>query len=119
MQNPMYNRPSRTIILFVAGLGAAWLISRMLVPWWPNYCDDTVAELACTPERYTTGFGYTTIVVGIFTMLFGPIIGSFIDLHRNGANWETPRGTETVITNMPLLIGAIYMGLGLLRVMTA
>jgi hypothetical protein len=119
MQNPMHSRGPRTIILFLAGLAIAWITSRILVPWWPHFCDDTVAELACTPERYATAFGYTTIVFGVLTMLFGPIAGSFIDLLRNGANWETPRGTETVITNMPLLVGALYMAIGLARVMTA
>lgn len=115
----MHERTPRTIILFVAGLGAAWLASLVIVPWWPSFCDDAIAGQECTQAKYATGFGYTTIVLGMLTMLLGPIAGSFIDLARNGATWETPRGTETVITNMPLLLGAIYMAIGLIRVMTA
>jgi len=119
MQNPMHQRGPRTVILFFAGLGAAYLVSLILVPWWPSFCDDAVSSSACTPSKYATGFGYTTIVLGIVTILLGPIAGSFIDLARNGAQWETPRGTETIITNMPLLVGALYIGIGLARVMTA
>lgn len=52
-------------------------------------------------------------------MILGPIAGSFLDLLINGARWETPRGTESIITNMPILIGAIYLVLGVIIAATA
>lgn len=45
-------------------------------------------------------------------MIFGPIAGSFIDVLVNGHDWETSRGTESVITNMPVLIGIAYLIVG-------
>ena len=63
--------------------------------------------------------GYLVIALGMLTIVFGPIAGSFIDLAINGANWETPRGRENVITNVPILIGAIYLGSGIAIVATA
>lgn len=53
--------------------------------------------------------GYLVIVLGVLTIVFGPIAGSFIDLLVNGAKWETPRGIENAITNVPLLVGIIYL----------
>jgi len=62
--------------------------------------------------------GYVTIALGLLTIVFGPIAGSMIDLALNGSKWETPRGSETVITNMPILVGAIYVVVGVLFVAT-
>lgn len=52
-------------------------------------------------------------------MILGPIAGSFLGLLINGAKWETPRGTESIITNMPILVGAIYLVLGVIIAATA
>jgi len=62
--------------------------------------------------------GYVIIALGILTVITGPIAGSMIDVALNGSKWETPRGSETVITNMPILIGAIYLVVGVLIVAT-
>ena len=119
MKNPMRNRLARTIILFSLGLVVVWLVSRYMVPRWPGFCDDTNIGTDCAPVKYLTGFGYGVIALGMFTIVFGPIAGSLIHVGLNGGDWETPRGTETVHTNSPLLVGSMYMGLGLFLVIIA
>jgi hypothetical protein len=52
-------------------------------------------------------------------MILGPIAGSLLDLAINGHKWETSRGTESVITNVPVLLGAIYLILGVVIAATA
>jgi hypothetical protein len=64
-------------------------------------------------------YGYVLIILGLATGLFGPIAGSLIHLLINGAQWETPRGKESVITNIPLLIAVIYIAVGLLALASA
>ncbi|MCB1246366.1 MAG: hypothetical protein KDB69_03790 [Acidimicrobiia bacterium] len=113
MWNPMQRRMPRTITLFLTGLVTAWLVAAFAVPRWPGFCDDTIAGAPCEPVEFLTGFGYTTIILGLLTIVLGPIAGSLLHLAINGASWETPRGTETVQSNMPLLVGAVYLGLGL------
>jgi len=117
--NPLRSRPLRTVILTVLGFVLAFVLALILAPVWPGFCDGTVVGAACEPVDVRTMTGYLLVVVGILTMVFGPIAGSFIDLWINGAKWETPRGSESVITNMPLLIGAIYLGCGVLIAATA
>ncbi len=119
MQNPMRDRVWRTIILTLSGLGAVGLIAWIAVPRWPGFCDGVIVGAACDPVKFLTGFGYGVIVLGLFTMIIVPIIGSMLDVALNGSNWETPRGTESATTNVPLLVGAIYMAIGLAVVVLA
>lgn len=109
----------RTVVLFVAGLIAVWLVSRYAVPRWPGFCDSTIVGAECSPVKFLTGFGYGVIILGMLTIVFGPIAASLLHIGIHGAEWETPRGTETVRTNSPLLVGAIYMGIGLFVVIIA
>ena len=117
--NPFRSRLLRTVILTVVGFAAAWVIAYVFAPLWPGFCDETIVGAPCDPVQTQTMMGYIVIALGVLTMIFGPIAGSLIDLALNGANWETPRGTENVITNVPLLIGAIYLASGVLIVATA
>ncbi len=119
MANPFHDRVLRTIILFVVALSVAWLASRYFVPRWPGFCDTTNVGTVCAPVKYLTGFGYSVIFLGMLTIVVGPIASSLLHVGLNGGEWETPRGTETIHTNLPLLIGAIYMGLGLFLVVIA
>ncbi len=106
-------------MLFVLGLAAAWLVSRYMVPRWPGFCDTTNIGTECAPVKYLTGFGYGVILLGMLTIVFGPMASSLLHVGIHGGDWETPRGTETVHTNLPLLIGGIYLGLGLFTVVIA
>ena len=115
----MKNRLWRTIIVSAAGLLVSYLVAWYLVPRWPGLCNQTIPDRPCQDVSLLTGFGYTTIVLGILTMILGPIISSLTHLAMHGHNWETPRGTETVTSNLPILIGAIYLGIGLVTVILA
>ena len=117
--NPFRSRWLRTIILFVLGLVASFTVAVVLAPVWPGFCDDATVGKPCSDVAVQTMAGYLMVGLGFMTMILGPIAGSFLDLIINGAKWETPRGTETVITNMPVLIGAIYLVLGVLVAATA
>jgi hypothetical protein len=117
--NPMRSRPFRTVILTVAGFGLAWLIAVIFAPFWPDFCDGSIVGAPCEAVEVQTMTGYLIIVLGVLTIVFGPIAGSFIDLLVNGAKWETPRGTENAITNIPLLVGIIYLVSGVVIAATA
>lgn len=108
------SRTWRTLILFVAGLGAAYVLARIFAPAWPGLCDDVIVGASCDAVAIQTMTGYLIVVLGIATIILGPIAGSLIDLAVNGHTWETPRGTENVVTNMPLLVGGIYLVIGVL-----
>lgn len=115
----MRSRPIRTVILTIAGFSVAWILAVVFAPLWPGFCDETIVGAACDPVKTQTMMGYLVIALGVLTIIFGPIAGSLIDLALNGANWETPRGTENVITNLPLLVGAVYLVSGVVIVATA
>ena len=117
--NPLRSRTLRTILLTLLGYVMAFLVALFLAPRWPGFCDGTIVGAPCEPVDIRTMTGYLLVGLGILTMVFGPIGGSLIDLWINGAKWETPRGSESIITNMPLLIGAIYLGSGVLLAATA
>lgn len=110
-------RGPRTVVLTLAGLVAAFLGALVLGPALPEYCGDAGVG-PCDREQFQTLVGYLVIALGIGTIILGPVVGSLIHVYLHGAHWETPRGTETVITNMPLLIGAIYLGIGILVLAT-
>lgn len=117
--NPFRSRTLRTIILTFAGLGLTWTLAVIVTPIWPEFCDDTIVGAPCDEVARQTAWGYLTVALGVATAILGPIGGSLIDLWLNGANWETPRGRETVITNMPLLVGAAFLAIGVLLVASA
>jgi len=115
----MRDRTTRTIILSVAGLVVAYFIALFVMPIWPEFCDESVVGSECDAERLQSMYGYVLIILGLATGLLGPIAGSLIHLLLNGAQWETPRGKESVITNIPLLVAVVYIGLGLLVLVRA
>ncbi|MEN8040700.1 MAG: hypothetical protein ABFR95_04265 [Actinomycetota bacterium] len=117
--NPFKDRLPRTIVLFILGIAGSFLIAWFLAPIWPGFCTDTTVGRPCGAVATQAMAGYLMIILGLLTMIFGPIGGSFLDLLINGHKWETSRGTESVITNIPILIGAIYLLLGLLIAATA
>lgn len=115
----MRSRTSRTIILAAAALGVAYVIALFVMPIWPDFCDDSVVGSECDASRLQSMYGYVLIILGLATGVFGPIAGSLIHLLLHGAQWETPRGKESVITNMPLVVAVTFIALGLLALMRA
>jgi predicted PurR-regulated permease PerM len=67
---------------------------------------------SCRPISVLSMVGFFTIGLGLVTMLLVPIVSSLIQLVRHGHNWETPRGTESAMTNLPILGGFIYLAAG-------
>lgn len=116
--NPFRYRTARTTLLTLAGLGVTWCLALVITPRWPGFCDDTVYGAACEDVTHETVWGYTTIALGIGTAIIGPIAGSLLDLWINGANWEQPRGRETATTNVPILVGAIFVAVGVVIIAT-
>jgi hypothetical protein len=112
--NPFSSRWLRTIILFALGVAASFIIAYFLAPVWPRFCSDATVGTPCDDVAARRMAGYLMVALGMFTMILGPIAGSFLDLAINGAKWETPRGTESAITTIPIVIGAIYLVLGVL-----
>jgi len=117
--NPLRPRWLRTIILFLGGIGLAFGVARLLAPVWPGFCSDTTVGSPCDAVAFQSMAGYLLVGLGFLTIIIGPIAGSFLDVLINGHKWETSRGTESVITNMPVAIGAIYLVLGVMIAATA
>ncbi len=117
--NPFRSRLWRTIILFGAGLGASFFIAEVFTPYWPDLCDGTIVGAPCEAVTTQTVAGYLLVGLGILTIVLGPITGSLLDLIINGAKWETPRGSESVTTNVPILVGAIYLVVGVVTITAA
>lgn len=116
--NPFRSRLWRTIILFVAGIVLCFVIAAVFAPHWPGFCDGTIVGAACEAVAVQTMAGYLIITLGFLTIVLGPIAGSMLDIAINGAKWEVSRGRDTIVTNMPLLVGAIYLGVGVLTIAT-
>ncbi len=104
----------RTAILFLVGVAASFVVAWILAPRWPGFCSDATVGSPCDAVAVQTMAGYLMVGLGFLTMILGPIAGSFLDVLINGHKWETSRGTESVITNIPVLVGAIYLILGVL-----
>jgi len=101
------------------GVVVSIAVAVLLAPVWPGFCGEATVGAPCDDVAVQTMARYLMVGLGFLTMIIGPIAGSFLDLVINGAKWETPRGAESVITNMPILVGAIYLFLGVLVVATA
>ena len=114
--NPFRSRLWRTIILFVAGIIVCFVLAAVFAPHWPGFCDGTIVGAPCGSVATQTMAGYLMITLGFLTIILGPIAGSGLDILINGARWEMPRGRDTIVTNMPLLVGAIYLGVGILTI---
>jgi hypothetical protein len=117
--NLFRSRLWRTSILFVTGVAVCFILAVIFAPHWSAFCDRTVVGAPCESVGTQTMAGYLIIALGFITMTLGPIAGSILDLVINGANWEAPRGRDTIVTNMPLLVSVVYFGVGVLTVATA
>ena len=117
--NPFRYRLWRTIILFLAGIILCFGLAAVFARHWPAFCDGTIVGAPCEDVTVRTMAGYLIVTLGFFTMILGPIVGAVLDLLINGTKWEMPRGRDTIVTNMPLLVGAVYLGVGVFTIATA
>jgi hypothetical protein len=117
--NPFRSRLWRTIILFLMGIALCFVLAAVFASRWPAFCDGTIVGAPCDPVAVRTMAGYLVVTLGFLTMILGPIAGSILDVAINGARWEMPRGRDTIITNMPIAVGALFLAVGVFTIATA
>jgi heme/copper-type cytochrome/quinol oxidase subunit 2 len=105
--------------MFLAGIGVAYAVATIWAPHWPRFCDDITVGEPCAALATQTMAGYLLMALGIVVMILGPVAGAMIELVVHGHRWETPRGRETVTTNVPIVLGAVYAALGIVLAATA
>ncbi len=108
----------RTPLLFGAGLAVAYGVAVLWAPHLPSFCREVTVGEPCEPVTVRTAAGYLTIALGWLTMVFGPIVGSLLDLAIHGASWEASR-VETAPANVPIVAGIVYLVVGASIVATA
>lgn len=113
------SRLVRTPVTVAAGIALAYAIARIWAPHWPGFCQDITIEKPCGAVATQTMTGYLLMALGIVVMILGPIVGALIEVMVHGHHWETPRGRESVVTNLPIGLGAFYLVLGALLAATA
>ena len=105
-------------VRFLGATVAGFLVAAGLGAWFqPHYlplCNRINAEpgVDCSPISTQSMVGIFVIALGVITLILVPIVTAVIHLIRHGHAWETPRGTETAITNLPILAGVIYLASG-------
>lgn len=106
------NRWFRVPTLFAAGVLLAFVIALIWAPHLPSFCAEIYPDKPCEVVAVQTLTGYLVIALGVGVMILGPVVGALIELAIHGHRWETPRGVETVVTNVPIAAGLIYIVIG-------
>jgi hypothetical protein len=106
-------------VMFVAGLGVALAIARIWAPHWPGFCQEITVQKPCEVVAVQTMTGYLLIAFGFATMFLVPIIWSLVQVAKSGHRWETERGPESIVTNLPIAAGIAYIAIGALLAATA
>ena len=101
-----------TWMAFVTGGLAAVLVFSLLVhPIYPETCQTiTSAAFPCDEVPFAAFLAYTLMLVGMAVWIIGPVVWALLGLRR-GYKWEQSR-TEPAEVNLIILIGFIYMGIG-------
>ena len=104
----------RLPVYFVIGFGVAALLARLFHPHYLPLCNRINAQpgVDCRPIPLQAMVGLFVFGLGIFTMVVVPIISALYQLVKHGHDWEMARGTETAITNLPILAGLLYLATG-------
>lgn len=102
--------PAFLLLGFAVAALTAWLFHPHYLP----LCDRVNVRrgATCDPISLQSMIGLFIIGLGVITMLIVPIVVSIYQVVRHGHEWETPRGTETALTNLPILGGLIYLAAG-------
>lgn len=103
-------------VFTAVGFAAAAGLAALFQPHYLTLCNTMNRESGaqCTPVSMQSMIGIFVIALGVFTLVVVPIVSAFFHLLRHGHSWETPRGTETALTNLPILAGVIYLAAGTL-----
>ncbi len=96
------------------GFALAALAARVFHPHYLPLCDriNSRPGVDCTDVSVQSMVGLFVIALGIITLMVVPIVSALYNLIRHGHDWETPRGTESALTNLPILGGFIYLAAG-------
>ncbi len=98
----------------VGGFGVAAVLARLFQPHYLSLCNAINVQPGadCRPISVQAMVGLFVIALGLVSMIIVPIVSALWQLYRHGHTWETPRGTETATTNLPILAGLIYLAAG-------
>lgn len=105
--------------LFVIGFVAAYVIALIWAPHLPGFCGAVTVGRTCESAAVQTVMGYVLVAIGFVTMVFAPIAWAFLEIALHGGKWETQRGPETTVTNLPIAFGLMYMIVGVVLAATA
>ena len=108
------NRWVRFPIYMVVGFAAASGLATWFQPHYLSLCNRIRVErgVECVPISVQSMIGMFVIGLGVISLVLVPIMSALIHLARHGHSWETPRGTESTLTNLPILAGFIYLAAG-------
>ncbi len=114
MQQESTIRPLRFIAYMLAGFAVAAVLARLFQPHYLSLCNAINVQPGadCRPISVQAMIGLFVIALGLISMIVVPIVSSLWQLLQHGHKWETPRGTETAATNLPILAGFIYLASG-------
>ncbi|MBT8213541.1 MAG: hypothetical protein KJN71_10390 [Acidimicrobiia bacterium] len=108
---PLRKRVITWVAFVVGGLAVTSAFAALVHPSYPDVCQRfTSAAFPCDPVPFSSFIAYSVMVVGMAVWIIGPIVWALLGL-RKGYKWEQSR-VEPAEINLIILIGFIYMGIG-------
>jgi hypothetical protein len=114
VRHPLATRWTRVPIIFLVVLAATmllalafrsnWVECRSIEEWYAQTCP-------VLPRRLL--FIRVIAILGVATMILGPLLNSLYQLFRYGQPWETTRH-ETIVSNIPIVAGFAYVVIALI-----
>lgn len=104
--------------MFITGAVITAGIAAWIHPRWLELCEAAKPGGECQPITYQLLTGYLVVLLGVVMLIAGPIVNSLYRVMRYGQPWETSR-VETAVSNLPILVGFLYLAMGLVLVTTA
>jgi hypothetical protein len=109
LRHPLATRWTRVPIIFVTVFLATALLAEVFRSNWVECrtVDEWFAQACPTVPRRLL-LVRVTAILGVVTLIVGPMINSLYRLFRYGQPWETTRH-ETAVSNIPILAGIAYL----------
>jgi hypothetical protein len=109
LRHPLTTRWTRVPIIFITVFVAVALLAEVFRSNWVECrtVDEWFAQTCPTVPRRLLLIRVTAIL-GVVTLIVGPIVNSLYRLARYGQPWETTRH-ETAVSNIPILAGIAYL----------
>lgn len=109
LRHPLATRWTRVPIIFLIVLAGTmllalqlrsnWVECRTIEEWFAQSCP-------ILPRRLL--FIRVIAILGVASMILGPLVNSLYQLFRYGQPWETTRH-ETAVSNIPIIAGLAYL----------